>query len=133
MAGMAFVSCFIGTCCFLRKHISKDRVRITFSVTVKKCKYVFCFVGVNKVTRMYEISGSSHGVVEVFGVLRARGLQEGLLWFTSCAAGRKPVFAHLKKIYLVCFLCKTSMNFVSLHKVCKEAAIISQQFVSCIY
>jgi len=70
MPGMEFVSCFIGTCCFLYKHILKDRVGITFSVTVKKCRYVCCFVGVNKVTRICEISGSCHGVVEVFGVLR---------------------------------------------------------------
>jgi len=70
MPGMEFVSCFIGTCCFLRKQISKDRGGTTFSVTVKKCRYMYCFVGVNKVTRMYEISGFRHGVVEVFGVLR---------------------------------------------------------------
>jgi hypothetical protein len=57
---------------------------------------------------------------------RVRGLQEGMLWFTSCAAGRKHVFVHFKKKCLVSFLCKRSMHCVGVHRVCKEVAIISQ-------
>ena len=60
----------LGPVIFCVNIFQKIRVGITFSVTVKKCRYVCCFVGVNKVTRIYEISGSCHGVVEVFGVLR---------------------------------------------------------------
>ena len=52
------------------KQITKHRVGTTFIVTVKKCRYVYCFVGVNKVTRIYEIPGFCHGVVKFFGVLR---------------------------------------------------------------
>lgn len=48
MAGMEFVSCFTGICCFLCKHISKDRFGTAFIVTVKKCRYVYCSGGVNK-------------------------------------------------------------------------------------
>jgi len=70
MPGMEFVSCFIGTCSFVPKQITKHRVGTTFIVTVKKCRYVYCFVGVNKVTRIYEIPGFCHGVVKFFGVLR---------------------------------------------------------------
>ena len=70
MPGMVFVSFFIGTCCFLRKQNSDDRVGTAFIVTVKKCRYMYCFVDVNKVIRIYEISGFCHSVVEVFGVLR---------------------------------------------------------------
>jgi hypothetical protein len=70
MPGNYFVSCFIGTCCFLHKQISKDRAGTPFSITVKICRYVYCFGGVNKVTKIYEISDFCNGVLEVFAALR---------------------------------------------------------------